>query len=318
MEVRLIEINNLTKKYGEQLAVDNISLNINKGEILGFLGPNGAGKTTTLRIVACYMPATLGSVSVVGYDVYQSSLQVRERIGYLPETNPLYPEMGVIEYLYFIARLRNIPSGKIKASVKKVVELCALGGVIRKNIGELSRGFKQRVGLAQAIIHDPSVLIFDEPTLGLDPNQIVEIRDLIKKLGKEKTVILSSHILSEVQATCDRVVIINKGKIVADGKKEELQSMIQGREKIYLRLKGKDKRAVMDFFGGKKDIFNVAIKEEGPDSIEYKLEIGKGVDLREEIFYWTVKNKWVILEMIPQKISLEDVFRKLTIEGDKE
>lgn len=314
----MIEIKNLTKKYGEQIAVDNISLSINRGEILGFLGPNGAGKTTTLRIIACYMPATLGSVSVAGYDVYQSSLQVRERIGYLPETNPLYPEMGVIEYLHFIAKLKNIPSGEIKASVRKIVELCALGGVIRKNIGELSRGFKQRVGLAQAIIHNPSVLILDEPTLGLDPNQIVEIRDLIKKLGKEKTVILSSHILSEVQATCDRVVIINKGKIVADGKKEELQSMIKGREKIYLRLKGKESQEVVDFFKSKKDVFNVAIKEEGIDSIEYELEIDKGVDLREEIFHWTVKNKWVILEMIPKKISLEDVFRRLTIEGDKE
>ncbi|MCK4533631.1 ATP-binding cassette domain-containing protein [bacterium] len=314
----MIEIKNLTKKYGEQVAVDNISLSINRGEILGFLGPNGAGKTTTLRVIACYMPATLGSVSVAGYDVYQSSLQVKEKIGYLPETNPLYSEMGVIEYLYFIAKLRNIPSGKIKASVRKIVELCALGGVIRKNIGELSRGFKQRVGLAQAIIHNPPVLILDEPTLGLDPNQIVEIRDLIKRLGKEKTVILSSHILSEVQATCDRVVIINKGKIVADGKKEELQSMIKGREKIYLRLKGKESRAVVDFFGSKKDIFNVAIKEEGIDSVEYELEIDKGVDLREEVFHWTVKNKWVILEMIPKKISLEDVFRRLTIEGDKE
>ncbi|MCK5534988.1 ATP-binding cassette domain-containing protein [bacterium] len=313
----MIEINNLTKKYGEQAAVDNISLKVNQGEILGFLGPNGAGKTTTLRVVACYMPATMGTVSVMGYDVYQSPLQVREKIGYLPETNPLYPEMGVVEYLCFIAKLRNIPSGKIKASVREVIQLCGLAGVIGKNIGELSRGFKQRVGLAQAIIHNPSVLILDEPTLGLDPNQIVEIRELIKKLGKEKTVILSSHILSEVQATCDRVVIINKGKIVADGKKEELQSMVRGGERIYLKLKGKDKQAVMDFFSSQKDIFNVSIKKEEPDSIEYELDIQKGVDLREKVFYWTVKNKWVILEMIPEKVSLEDVFRKLTIEEGK-
>src|SRR5436309_2153162 len=216
-----IRVSNLTKYYGNSLAVDNISFEVNKGEILGFLGPNGAGKTTTMKIVTTYMPPTSGEVKIDGLDIEESSLEVRRKIGYLPELNPLYLDMNVIEYLDYVAALDGIPEDKIKKKRNEMISVCGLESVKNKDIGELSKGFKQRVGLAQAMISDPEIIILDEPTSGLDPNQIIEIRNLIKKLGKQKTVILSTHILSEVQATCNRVIIVNKGKIAADGSPEE-------------------------------------------------------------------------------------------------
>ena len=213
----MIEAKNLTKRFGDTLAVDTISFTVNKGGIVGLLGPNGAGKTTTMRILTCYLAADSGTATIAGKNVFTQSLEVRRCIGYLPENNPLYTEMGVVDYLKFIAQIRHIPRKKIKTQVKEMVEVCGLEPVLNKKIDELSKGFRQRVGLAQAMIHNPEVLIFDEPTVGLDPNQIVEIRELIKRMGAEKTVILSSHILPEVSATCKQVIIMNRGRIVASG-----------------------------------------------------------------------------------------------------
>ncbi|MCC6396317.1 MAG: ATP-binding cassette domain-containing protein, partial [Bacteroidetes bacterium] len=227
-----ISVRNLTKVYGEQKAVDDISFDVNTGEILGFLGPNGAGKTTTMKILTCYMPPTMGSVQVDGLSIDEHSLEVRKKIGYLPEMNPLYHDMNVLDYLEYSAQLHGLRKGAVHHRIKEMVRVCGLESVRHKDIGEMSKGFRQRVGLAQAMIHDPEVLILDEPTSGLDPNQIVEIRNLIKELGQAKTLILSTHILSEVQATCDRVLIINEGKIVADGSPEKLQQEFHGAESL--------------------------------------------------------------------------------------
>jgi ABC-2 type transport system ATP-binding protein len=232
-----ISVRNLTKYYGDQKAIDDISFDVKTGEILGFLGPNGAGKTTTMKIITCYMPPTAGIVEVDGMDIFNHSIEVRRKIGYLPELNPLYLEMNVLDYLEFSARLHGVPTNEIPGRIKEMVHVCGLESVRHKDIRELSKGFRQRVGLAQALIHGPEVLILDEPTSGLDPNQIVEIRNLIKKLGTAKTVILSTHILSEVQATCGRVLIINEGKIVADGTPEQLQQQFRGAETVMLEIK---------------------------------------------------------------------------------
>ncbi len=218
----MIEIKNLTKKFSDNLVLDNISFAVAKGEILGFLGPNGAGKTTTMKIITSFWPATSGSVLIDGLDTSTESLATRRKIGYLPETVPLYDDMRVLEYLKFIAQIRQLEKSQIKSRIRQVVSICGLTKVLRQPIDELSKGYRQRLGLAQAIMHQPDILILDEPTTGLDPNQIVEIRDLIKNIGREKTVIFSTHILSEVSATCDRVIIINNGKIVGQGSPAEL------------------------------------------------------------------------------------------------
>ena len=230
-----IVVNNLTKVFGTHPAVDGISFSVERGEILGFLGPNGAGKTTTMRVAACYLPPTSGTVTVCGYDVMESSIEVRKRVGYLAEHNPLYTDMYVHEYLQFIGSC-NLKGTKLKSSVEKMILQCGLSPEQNKKIGTLSKGFRQRVGLAQALIHDPEVLIMDEPTSGLDPNQIIEIREVIKNIGKEKTVVFSTHILQEVQAICDRVVIINKGKIVADSKVAELIKQKGSLENVFQQL----------------------------------------------------------------------------------
>jgi len=314
----MIEVKNLSKSYGSFTAVDNISFLISKGEVVGFLGPNGAGKTTTLKIVTCYMPPTHGQVRVADFDIFDHSIDVRKRIGYLPESNSLYLEMGVYEYLKYFARLRALPISTIKTRIKRVVDLCGLGDAIQKDIGELSKGFRQRVGLAQAMIHDPEILIMDEPTSGLDPNQIIEIRELIKELGKEKTVMLSTHVLSEVQATCGRVLIINRGRIVADGTKEELQSMVQGKERIYLELKAPqdDAREALARVPGIENISEPS--RVNPEHAAFELEVQSDQDIREAIFYWAVERQWAILEMKRETVSLEDIFRKLTIEEAQE
>lgn len=231
-----IRVTNLTKVFGTQKAVDNISFTVEPGQILGFLGPNGAGKTTTLRVATCYLPPTSGTVTVCGYDVLGSSLEVRKNIGYLAEHNPLYPDMYVHEYLQFIGTLHNLRGKKLKSNVEKIIQLCGLTPEQRKKIGALSKGFRQRVGLAQALIHNPEVLILDEPTSGLDPNQIIEIREVIKNIGKEKSVIFSTHILQEVQAICDRVVIINEGKIVADSKVSDIIKQNGSLENVFQKL----------------------------------------------------------------------------------
>ena len=307
----MIEVKDLSKKYDKLLAVDNISFSITKSEIVGFLGPNGAGKTTTLKIVTCYIPPTSGSIKVAGFDIFENSLEVRKNIGYLPESNSLYYEMGVVEYLEFIANLRHIEKNKVKSRIKEVAEVCGLVDVIKKDIGELSKGYKQRVGIAQAIIHDPPILILDEPTSGLDPNQIVQIRELIKKLGREKTVVLSTHILSEVQATCDRAIIINKGKIVADGKTDELHGMIEGKDKVYIKLKGPEEK-VVKLLKAVPNVEGVEVQDKEGPARGYQLQISKGVDMREELYNFSVTNKWPLLELKREVVSLEDVFRELT------
>jgi len=310
-----ITVRNLTKFYGREKAIDDISFDVKTGEILGFLGPNGAGKTTTMKIITCFMPPSSGTVDVDGFDIFNHSLEVRRKIGYLPELNPLYLDMNVMEYLDYSARLHGFKNSDLQSRLREMVDVCGLGDVRHKDIGELSKGYRQRVGLAQAMIHDPDVLILDEPTSGLDPNQIVEIRNLMKKLGRAKTVILSTHILSEVQATCDRVIIINEGKIVADGTPEKLQQEFRGTEMLSVELKANVANAMTEMFPKLKSLPQVeSVEYGGQDGSAHRFTIhtSKGSDIREELFRQAVSEGWVLLEMSRKSTSLEDVFHKLT------
>ena len=302
-------VENLTKKYGDQKAVDDISFDVKPGEVVGFLGPNGAGKSTTMRIITCYMAPTDGSVTVEGYKASEHPEEIKKMIGYLPENNPLYTDMAIIDYLKFCAEIQGVVKGDINARVHDMVDLCGLNLDRHKKINERSKGFRQRVGLAQAMIHDPEILIFDEPTAGLDPNQIVEIRNLIKELGKEKTVILSSHILSEVEATCDRILIINRGKIVADGTSDTLRQQAQGQELVSVNIEGdqsKIKKALLGLASVEK--VNAEENRSGFYFVQSKPELSS----RKDIFDLCVKNKWYLLEMTGIETKLEDVFREVT------
>ncbi|MBM2839703.1 MAG: transporter [Bacteroidetes bacterium] len=310
-----IAVHNLTKTYGEQKAVDNISFNVRTGEILGFLGPNGAGKTTTMKIITCYMPPTSGRVEVDDLDNAEHSLEVRRKIGYLPEMNPLYMDMNVVDYLEYSAQLHGLKGSPMQHRLKEMVHTCGLEEVRHKDIGELSKGYRQRVGLAQAMIHDPEVLILDEPTSGLDPNQIVEIRNLIKQLGRAKTVVLSTHILSEVQATCDRVLIINEGRIVADGTPGQLQQEFQGAQSVTLELKTNAANPVEQLAPKLRLVSSVtAVELLSSDNLisKFALHVEKSSDVREALFRLAVAEGWVILEMNRKATSLEEVFHKLT------
>ena len=310
-----ITVRNLTKYYGQEKAIDNISFDVKTGEIVGFLGPNGAGKTTTMKIITCYMPPSAGTVDVDGYNIADHSLEVRRKIGYLPELNPLYLDMNVVEYLEYAARLHGIDKATLKRQLASMIEVCGLKDVRHKDIGELSKGYKQRVGLAQAMIHDPEVLILDEPTSGLDPNQIVEIRNLIRQLGRAKTVVLSTHILSEVQATCDRVVIVNEGAIVADGTPGQLQQEFRGSELIVIELKAQVANPMVDIFPKLQALSNVESVEYGGGengAHRFSLFAAKGSDIREEVFRQAVQERWVLLELTRKATSLEEVFHKLT------
>src|SRR3989339_645895 len=308
----MIDIKNLTKKFGNNVILDDISFSVNKGEILGFLGPNGAGKTTTMKIITSFWSPTRGSVKIDGVDVIENSLEVRAKIGYLPETVPLYDDMRVYEYLKFIAEVRGIEKENIKKRIKEVVASCGLKKVLLKPIEQLSKGYRQRVGLAQAIMHEPDILILDEPTTGLDPNQIKEIRDLIKKIGKEKTVIFSTHILSEVSATCDRVLIINNGKIVGEGSPADLMAKAGGREIVYVKIKG-PKDAVLSKLKEMDNVEKAEMKDrESDDVYGYEITPKAGVDLREYLSMTVMNNNWSILEFNKKSASLEDVFRELT------
>ena len=312
----MIEVKNLTKHYGPTVAVKDVSFTVNQGEVLGFLGPNGAGKTTTMKIITCFMPATLGTVSVAGYDVAENSLEVRKKIGYLPENTPLYTDLTVEAYLKFIAEIRSIPKFQVRDRVKAMVETCGLKSVLKKDIGALSKGFKQRVGLAQAMIHDPEILILDEPTSGLDPNQIIEIRQLIKNLAQKKTIILSTHILPEVSATCDRVIIINDGELVASGTTEELQEKAEGDAIIYTTISADLKKIEeglksVDFVKS----YNLVSKLSNTKN-RFKIVAKKDQDnVEEQIFKMAVDNKWVLSELYSESLSLEDIFIKLTTSG---
>ncbi len=308
----MIRLQNLTKDYGSVCAVDHINFEINEGEILGFLGPNGAGKTTTLRMITCFLSPTSGNIEVENMNIYNEQLEIKKLIGYLPEHNPLYIDMTVYDYLKFIADIRGISN--FKSRMKEVIEQCGLNGIVHKPINTLSKGYKQRVGFAQAIFHDPKILILDEPTSGLDPNQIVEIRELIKKLGKEKTLIISSHILQEVQAVCDRIVIINEGKIVADGSTEELQSAFQNKTKLKLELIAPESE-ISEITNNIKDISILSISPLNETTFNIELEFDSANDKRAEIFNYIKSKEWTLLEMHRENISLEAVFRNLTIEG---
>jgi len=307
----MIEIYNLKKNYGNVKAVNNISFSIGDGEIVGFLGSNGAGKSTTLKILSGYLTPTNGQVRINNFDISQDSQEIKKLIGYLPESNPLYNDMVVYDLLEFTAKIRNIAGLDFKNALDKVVKQCGLKGVLHKNISECSKGYKQRVGLACAMIHNPKILILDEPVTGLDPNQIVEIRELIKKLGKEKLVLMSSHILQEIEATVDRIIIIDKGKIVADGSTKKLIKKYKGNIKLKLELKNSDKEKfkLLTEKNEKLKINNIKKTKNG-HSLE--IEYLEKNDPREEIFNFISEQKWTILEMSPKSDNLEDIFRKLT------
>ena len=306
-----IVVENITKKYGTQRAVDNISFEVKTGEILGFLGPNGAGKTTTMKIITCFMAPSDGDVKVNGISILEDPEAIKKKIGYLPESNPLYHDMYVLEYLDFVARLQDVPEEQIDGRIAEMVKVCGLNDEKHKKIGELSKGYKQRVGLAQAMIHDPEILILDEPTTGLDPNQIVEIRKLIRELGKEKTVILSTHILPEVEATCDRILIINKGKIVADGTSEVLRKQAQGSEVLKVEIAEADNRD--DVISALRGLDSVSLVDPLNDS-EFKFIVNSKNNLssRKAIFELCVNTNWVLSELTPIETKLEDIFRDLT------
>lgn len=305
-----IVVEHLTKKYGTQTAVDNISFEIKTGEVVGFLGPNGAGKSTTMKIITGFMSPNQGDVRLNNFSVRQQPEEVKKRIGYLPEHNPLYLDMSIVDYLRFCAEIQGVEKNSIHAKVKEMIERCGLTPERYKKIGELSKGFRQRVGLAQAIIHNPEVLILDEPTTGLDPNQIIEIRKLIKELGKEKTVILSSHILSEVEATCDRIIIINKGKIVADGTAATLRTQAQGKEILTVGIEADGEN---DFLTALLDLPTVESAKSLDNKKGYFQVVSKPEkSSRKPIFELCVRNNWYLTELHGTETSLEDVFRELT------
>jgi ABC-2 type transport system ATP-binding protein len=305
-----IVIENLTKKYGNQKAVDNISLKVATGEILGFLGPNGAGKTTTMKIITNFIAADEGKVYIGGKSLSENPYEIKKHIGYLSENNPLYQDMPVIDFLNFCASIQGIENSRIPGRVAEMIKTTGLNREKHKKIGELSKGYQQRVGLAQAIIHNPEILILDEPTSGLDPNQIAEIRKLIRELGREKTVILSTHILPEVEATCDRIFIINKGKIVADGTAETLRKQAQGSDilrvkiedgeadQIFKSLQSLKSVSMVEFTDRKLNRFNIHCSTE---------------EVKREIFRLCVNKNWVLTELTPFETKLEDIFRDLTM-----
>jgi ABC-2 type transport system ATP-binding protein len=303
----MIRVEGLTKDYGSRRAVDNISFHAEKGEILGFLGPNGAGKTTTMRVLTGYMPPSSGKVEVAGFDVAAQSLEVRRRVGYVPETVPLYPDMTVVDYLKFMADLRRVPN--VDDRVDEVMVLVNIEDRARGYIGNLSKGLKQRVGLAQALIHQPDVLILDEPTIGLDPAQIIEVRNLIRDLGKERTVMLSTHILSEAQQVCDRVLIINKGKIVAEDTPERLQARLAGVQKVLVKVAG-DSDGLEAVVNG---VPGVVRTSQGVDG-GLELEMLPGQDIRPHLARAVITANFDLLELRPVSISLEDIFIELTRE----
>lgn len=299
-----IQVQHLTKIYGSQKAVNDLSFEAKPGEILGFLGPNGAGKSTTMKIITCFIPQSEGHVKVCGFDTAENSMDVRKRIGYLPESNPLYFDLYVKEYLEFIARLHGLGSEGNKR-IEEMIEKTGLTRERKKKIGQLSKGYKQRVGLAQALLHNPDVLILDEPTSGLDPNQLVEIRSLIKDLGKEKTVIFSTHIMQEVQAICDRVVIISKGRKVADETVEKLKSQNSKQQTVKVVFKETVAKEKLQSVRGGVQVSNIG-------NNEWELKAEGGNDLREEVAMFAKKNDYTILSLTKESFSLEEVFQKLT------
>jgi len=309
----MIKVENLSKFYGDVKAVKSINFELNDGEIVGFLGANGAGKSTTLKVMTGYLTPTTGNVYVNDLDIQSNTLEIQKQIGYLPELNPLYPEMRVYDLLEFTGNIRNITGKAFKNSLARVIEQCGLKGVIHRMVSECSKGYKQRIGLACAMIHDPKILILDEPVTGLDPNQIVEIRNLIKDLGTEKLVLMSSHILQEIQATVNRIIIIHKGEIVADGTNEELMSGFMGNTKLTLEIKNSEDSTVKALTEKIPSISLVDTTTKNGSQILH-LEYPKEKDPREELFQYAIDSNWVVTEMSPHSVNLESIFRTLTME----
>jgi len=307
----LIRVENLSKNYGTVKAVRSISFDLTGGQVVGFLGANGAGKSTTLKIMTGYISPSSGNVFYNDRSIQENTSEIQRDIGYLPELNPLYSEMRVHDYLKFISEIRGIPSENFKSSFQKVVEECALNAVAHRTIGNCSKGYKQRIGLAAAMIHDPKILILDEPVTGLDPNQIVEIRQLIRKLGKEKIVLMSSHILQEIQATVDRIIIINEGSIVADGSSDSLLSDSNAKTELNMDVENAEENDIRDM---KATIPSVEINSISKEKSFTKISIKypKNNDPRADIFKYAVEKEWTILEMVATKQNLEDIFRNLT------
>ena len=304
-----IRIEHLTKSYGPQKAVDDISFEVRPGEVLGFLGPNGAGKTTTMKMICGLSAPDSGVIEVGGRSVHTDLDQVRQRIGFLPENNPLYEDMPVLDFLRFTARVQGVEAGHIDGRIREMVEVCGLGPEKHKKIGELSKGYRQRVGLAQAMVHDPEVLILDEPTTGLDPNQIVEIRELIKEVGRAKTVIFSTHILPEVEATCDRILIINKGRIVADGAPSTLRKQAQGREVLRVRIEDGSRDAVVAALASLPSVELADPVQGSMDLFDLQCRMAA----QRDVFRLCVEKNWTLTELRAIETRLEDVFRDLTL-----
>ncbi len=308
----MIEAHHLTKKFGDTVAVRDVSFQVKQSEVLGFLGPNGAGKTTTMRILTCFLPADAGTAKLAGFDVADQSIEVRQHIGYLPESAPLYMDMNVSEYLSFIAQMRGIPGSDRAKRIKDMVDICGLGTVLKKGIAVLSKGYRQRVGLAQAMIHDPDILILDEPTSGLDPNQIMEIRSLIKQIGQEKTIILCTHILPEASATCQRVLIINEGSIVADGTPEELTAKAKGEDRVYVTLEADPSEIEAQLSLLSTIISFRQLQTKTRAALRYEIRTTEGETLCRDLFRLTVKQNWLLSELRHDTLSLEEVFMQLT------
>ncbi|MCX6339170.1 MAG: ATP-binding cassette domain-containing protein [Candidatus Aureabacteria bacterium] len=305
----MIDVRNISKCYADTLAVDDLSFQVNKGEILGFLGPNGAGKTTTMRILTCFMPPTSGTATVAGFDIFEHSLDVRRVIGYLPENVPLYHDMRVSEFLDYRARLKGIPRKSRKKRMQDVMGKTGIVDIQHRIIGQLSKGYRQRVGLAEALIHDPKVLILDEPTIGLDPNQVRQVRTLIRELGGEYTILLSTHILPEVEMTCGRVIIIDHGKIVAMDTPGNLTQHMRGGSRLSLEVRGpgQEIQSAIEKIQG-----IVCVNRRGNGVSTFSVEVEKGRDVREDIFKAVADNRWVLREMKTEAVSLEDVFVHIT------
>jgi len=309
----MIEVSNLGKRYGSLEAVAGISFAINPGEVVGLLGPNGAGKTTIMKILTCYMFPSFGTAVINDWDIFEKPLEIKKLVGYLPENAPLYTDLNVLEYLSFMAESRSLKGKQKNERIEWAIEECGLKAVVYRSIDTISKGFRQRTGLAQAILHDPEILIFDEPTTGLDPNQIIEIRELIKRLGREKTVILSTHILQEVEATCGRVLILNEGKIVAKGTPEEINREMKGEVLLEVLLKAAGKPVGLKGVPGIREL----LQSSSPGKDLHKLQVALLPDsgAEEAVFDWAVDRGYKILAMVPKRLSLEELFIKLTREG---
>ena len=312
----MIKVEGLTKRYARTVAVDDISFEVEKGQIVGFLGPNGAGKTTTMRVLTCFLPPTAGKATIAGFDVLENPQEVKKRIGYLPETPPVYPEMEVSEYLDFVGQLKGIPGSEIKRRRDEVIERCSLGDVSKKLIGKLSKGYRQRVGIAQAIIHNPDVLILDEPTSGLDPKQIIEIRELLRALAGDHTIILSTHILSEVEHSCERVIIISRGKLVAQDSVANLTNRLRGSEAVWLEVGATDGRPDPSEVQGKLEqvsgVSRVMMKDSKDGRLTFEVESLQGRQIRAELARGVVNAGWNLNELRAVGLSLEDIFLQLT------